>query len=69
MKLYGVRILFVLGLVGVLGNFAEVAGVGEIALYRGADRQARLEKGAKAEGEFVCTLRSMLRTYSESSTL
>ena len=52
MKLYGVRILFVLGLWSAFyGNFAEAASVGEIASYRGADRQARLEKGAKAEGE------------------
>lgn len=54
MKLYGVRILFVLGLSSAFyGNFAEAATVGEIASYRGTDRQARLEKGAKAEGEFV----------------
>ncbi len=54
MKLYGVRILFVLGLWSAFyGNFAEAASVGEIASYRGTDRQARLEKGAKAEGEVV----------------
>jgi len=29
----------------------HAAGVSDVALYRGADRQARLEKAAKAEGE------------------
>jgi iron(III) transport system substrate-binding protein len=40
-------------IVGILATLAQAAGAAEIALYRSADRQARLEKGAKAEGEFV----------------
>lgn len=55
MKLYRTRtFLCSLGvLLAFSFKFADGAGVAEIALYRGADRQARLEKGAKAEGEFV----------------
>jgi len=36
---------------GVFLNLANAASVGEVALYQGADRQAKLEKGAKEEGE------------------
>jgi iron(III) transport system substrate-binding protein len=34
-------------------HLVQAANAPDIAGYRGADRQARLEKGAKAEGEFV----------------
>jgi iron(III) transport system substrate-binding protein len=54
MKLHQVRILFTLGIGLVLSaKPGHSASVAEVALYRGADRQARLEKAAKAEGEFV----------------
>ena len=52
MKLSAVRMLLVLG-IGLFATPARAAGAPEIAVYRGADRQARLEKGAKAEGEFI----------------
>jgi iron(III) transport system substrate-binding protein len=38
---------------GLFAPVAHAAGAADLALYRGADRQARLEKAAKAEGEFV----------------
>jgi len=54
MKLSILRVLYVLA-VGL--EFAvtpgQAAGAAEMAVYRGADRQARLERAAKAEGEFV----------------
>jgi iron(III) transport system substrate-binding protein len=54
MKLHGARILFVVGIaLGLFSNLAQAASAPELAVYRGTDRQARLEKGAKAEGEFV----------------
>ena len=51
--LHEARILFVLGIGLVFANLAQAASAPDVAVYRGADRQARLEKGAKAEGEFV----------------
>ena len=33
------------------GKVTRAASVADIALYRGADRQARLENGAKGEGQ------------------
>jgi iron(III) transport system substrate-binding protein len=39
--------------IGLLAQIAHAGVSSDIAVYRGADRQARLEKGAKAEGEFV----------------
>lgn len=54
MKRPAMRILLVLGT--GLGLFAKLALAGstpDVAVYRGADRQARLEKAAKTEGEFV----------------
>ena len=54
MKLPAVRVLSVLGIgFGLVTTLAQAANAAEIAVYRGADRQARLEKGARAEGEFV----------------
>lgn len=54
MKLFGVTILTVIGFGLVcFSTLARGASAPDIATYRGADRQARLEKGAKAEGEFV----------------
>src|SRR4029434_2250636 len=54
MKLPVVKILFVLAIVfGLVATSAQAASAPENAVYRGADRQARLEKAAKAEGEFV----------------
>ena len=54
MTLHEARILFVLGIgLGLFSNLAQAASAPDLAVYRGADRQARLEKGAKAEGEFV----------------
>src|SRR6185295_6402276 len=50
MKLYVVRALCVLGF---LAQLAQAADAADISVYRGADRQARLEKAARAEGEFV----------------
>lgn len=54
MKPRGMRTLFILatGLV-LFAGLARAASAPEVAVYRGADRQARLEKAAKAEGEFV----------------
>ena len=46
-------VLRALSVVGILATLAQGANAAEIALYRGADRQARLEKAARAEGEFV----------------
>ena len=49
-----VGILFVLLIgLGMVATSAQPASAPENAVYRGADRQARLEKAAKAEGEFV----------------
>lgn len=54
MHLHDLRILFVLGIVLALScQPADAASVADSALYRGADRQAILEKTAKAEGEFL----------------
>ena len=54
MKLPVTGILFVLLIgLGLVATPAQAASAPEIAVYRGADRQARLEKAAKAEGEFV----------------
>jgi iron(III) transport system substrate-binding protein len=52
MKLFGAGCVVVFGLAFGL-NTAPAAGVAEVALYRGADRQAKLEQGAKSEGEVV----------------
>ena len=52
MRLPEARILFVLGL-ALFSSVAQAASAPDVAVYRGADRQARLAKGAKAEGEFV----------------
>ena len=48
----GILLVLLMGL-GLLANRAQAASAAENAVYRGADRQARLEKAAKAEGEFV----------------
>ncbi|MBI2986988.1 MAG: extracellular solute-binding protein [Deltaproteobacteria bacterium] len=54
MKLRDAGILFVLGIWLILSyNPANAASLADVALYRGADRQARLENAAKAEGEFT----------------
>jgi hypothetical protein len=54
MNLHEARILFVLGIgLGLVSDLAQAASAPDVAVYRGADRQARLEKAAKAEGEFV----------------
>jgi iron(III) transport system substrate-binding protein len=54
MTLHEARILLVLGIgLGLFSNLAQAASAPDVAVYRGADRQARLEKAAKAEGEFV----------------
>ena len=54
MKLRDVRILLVLGILSALSyDPAHAASVADIALYREADRQAKLERAAKAEGEFI----------------
>jgi len=54
MKLPAVRILIVLGMgLGLIAKLAQAASTPDAAVYRGADRQARLEKAAKTEGEFV----------------
>ncbi len=54
MKLPVVLALSVLAMgFGLLAQPAQDARAAEIAVYRGADRQARLEKAARAEGEFV----------------
>lgn len=54
MKLTTAWILFILGMgLGLSAKPAQAASAPDVAVYRGADRQARLEKGAKAEGEFV----------------
>ena len=52
MKLFGASCILIFGM-ALAGNAAETAGVAEVALYRGTDRQARLEQGAKSEGEVV----------------
>jgi iron(III) transport system substrate-binding protein len=52
MRLTEVRRVFVLtGCLVLLAQLAYGADANDVALYRGADRQARLENGAKAEGE------------------
>jgi iron(III) transport system substrate-binding protein len=38
---------------GLVTTLAQAVSAAEIAVYRGADRQVRLEQGARAEGEFV----------------
>jgi len=54
MKFTIVGILFVLAIgFGLVATRAQAASAPENAVYRGADRQTRLEKAAKAEGEFV----------------
>ena len=54
MRLRNARVLFALAMASALFYYpAHAANVADIALYRGADRQARLEKAAKAEGEFT----------------
>ena len=54
MKLFAGRILLFLVIGFSLSvTLAQAASAPEIAVYRSADRQAQLEKGAKAEGEFV----------------
>jgi len=54
MTLFAARILVVLGIgFGLLVKLSQAAGAPEIAVYRGADRQGRLEKAARAEAEFV----------------
>jgi hypothetical protein len=69
MKLPVLRALFVLGIgLGLLAKLAQAASAAEIAVNRGADRQARLEKAAKAEGEFVCIPRLTRKTSSASSS-
>lgn len=52
MKLSTVRAVFVLAMCFLLScELVHAASVADVALYRAADRQARLEKGAQAEGE------------------
>jgi iron(III) transport system substrate-binding protein len=54
MNLFALRIFFVLGFAfSMAANIASAGSASDLAVYRGADRQARLEKAAKAEGEFV----------------
>ena len=53
MRLHQTWILFGLSIAAGYSNPAEAAGAHDAAAYRGADRQTRLEQGAKAEGEFV----------------
>jgi len=54
MKLATAWVLFVLGMgLGSVAKPTQAASAPDVAVYRGADRQARLEKAAKAEGEFV----------------
>src|SRR5262245_11279833 len=54
MKLQVMQTLSVLGIgLALMTDLARAASAPDIAVYRGADRQARLEKAAKAEGEFV----------------
>lgn len=54
MKLSHVGLVFFIGIWLVLAyRPADAANVADVALYRGPDRQARLEKAAKAEGEVV----------------
>ena len=53
MKLCSARLVYILGLVAFSATLTQAASVADTALYRGADRQARLEKGARTEGEFV----------------
>ena len=52
-KLHQAWILFGLSIAVGYSNPAEAASAHDVALYPGADRQARLEQGAKAEGKFV----------------
>ena len=52
MKLAGLRTVFFLTACwGLAYSPVHAANVADVALYRGADRQVRLEKAAKAEGE------------------
>jgi hypothetical protein len=54
MNLHEARILFVLGIgLGLVSDLAQAASAPDVAVYRGADRQARLEKAAKAEARQV----------------
>src|SRR5438132_11415491 len=53
MKLHPGWVLFVLSIGLGFSNPAEAASAPDVAVYRGADRQAGLEKAARAEGEFV----------------
>ncbi len=54
MTLYLARILLVLfTALGLFANLARAASTPDSAVYRGPDRQAKLEKAAKTEGEFV----------------
>jgi iron(III) transport system substrate-binding protein len=54
MKFHRPWILFVLVIgFGLSANLTWAAGAPELVTYRGADRQAKLEKAAKSEGEFV----------------
>ena len=54
MKVRDIRTWFVLGILSALSyNPAHAASAADIALYRGADRQAKLERAAKAEAEFI----------------
>ena len=53
-KTIGLRSWIAVVVAAVLGwQWAEAATVAEIALYRGKDRQAKIEEGAKREGEVV----------------
>jgi hypothetical protein len=68
MKLTEVRILFVLGIaLGFLSNLAQGAGAPDVAIYRGTDRQARLERAPKLKESFPGILRLTPKTYSGSS--
>ena len=53
MRLYQAWILFGLSIAAGYSNPTEAASAHDVAVYRGADGQARLEQGAKAEGELV----------------
>ena len=54
MKFHKARILFVVGIgLGLALDLAQAASAPDVAVYRGADRQARLEKAAKAEARQV----------------
>src|SRR5215510_4635260 len=54
MNIFALRIFFIFAIAcSLAANIAHSGSAPELAVYRGADRQARLEKAAKAEGEFV----------------